>query len=169
MHTVIEDVCFNCDDIIKVIQNLKNTMSHGPDIISCFLVKKLASSIFLPLSLLFQFSLHEEILSDLWKVACIVPIYKDKESQYDVINYRPLSLASVICKLMKSIIKLIITQRCFKNNLMSVAQHGFVHGKSTVTNLWELTNDIWKKLDSGNNVNSLCIDFAKAFDTVPHK
>ena len=49
MHTVTEDVCFNCDDIIKAIQNLKNTICHGRDNVSYFgdnvsyfLVKKLA-------------------------------------------------------------------------------------------------------------------------------
>ena len=96
MHTVIKNVCFNSDDIVKVIQNLKNIMSHGPVNISCFLVKKLALCMALPLSLLFQCALHEGILPDTWKDACIVPIYKGKGSKDDVINYRPISLTSVI-------------------------------------------------------------------------
>ena len=43
---------------------------------------------------------------------------------------------------MESIIKKNITQQCLKNNLISPAQHGFVRGKSTVTNLLKLTKDI---------------------------
>ena len=58
-------------------------------------------------------------------------------------------------------------QHCLKNNFISPVQYGSVHGKSTVTNLLELTNDISK--DCGNNVDFICIDFVKAFDTAPHK
>ena len=45
----------------------------------------------------------------------------------------------------------------------------FVHEKSTDTNLLELANGISKERDCGNNVDSISIDFTKAFDTVPHK
>ena len=58
------------------------------------------------------------ILPDMWKVACIVPIYKGKGSKDDAINYRPIKLTSVICKLMKSIIIQNITQHCLKNNFI---------------------------------------------------
>ena len=73
---------------------------------------------------------------------------------------------------MESINKHNITQHCLENkinNLKSSAQHDFAHRKSTVANLLELTTDILKERDSGNNVDFICIDFAKVFDTVPHK
>ena len=56
-----------------------------------FWLKKFALCIALPLSLLFQRSLHEGKLPDIWKAACIVPIYKGKGSKDDVINYIPIS------------------------------------------------------------------------------
>ena len=166
--TLISDVIFTCEDIIKVVHNMNNTMSHGPDNFSCFLVKKLISSIASPLSLLFQCSMHEGKLPEIWKIACITPIYKGKGSKHDVANFRPISLTSVICKIMESIIKDRIMQHCIDNNLISSTQHGFLRGKSTVTNLLELTNVISTERDQGNNVDIICIDFAKAFDTVPH-
>ena len=85
------------------------------------------------MSLLFQCFLYEGILPDIRKVACIVPIYKGKGSRDDVISKRHISLTSVICKLMESLIKQNVTLHCLKNNLISPAQHGFVPGKSTVT------------------------------------
>ena len=44
-----------------------------------------------------------------WKKADIVPIYK-KGLKSDPANYRPISLTSVVCKLMESIIKDKVTQ-----------------------------------------------------------
>ena len=32
-----------------------------------------------------------------------------------------------------------------------------------------MSNDLTKERDNGNNIDIICIDFTKAFDTVPHK
>ena len=62
-----------------------------------------------------------------------------------------------------------ITNHLFRNHLISENQHGFLMGRSTVTQLLE-TLAIWTaELDKGNNMNILYCDFKKAFDTVPHK
>ena len=56
------------------------------------------------LSLIFNRSLlHEEIPAD-WKSANVVPIFK-KGSKGDKNNYRPVSLKSIVGKLLESIIK----------------------------------------------------------------
>ena len=95
-------------------------MSHGSDNISCFLVKKLALCMALPLSIISVF-LYEGILPDIWKVVCIVPFYRGRGSKDDVGNYRPTSLTSVISKLKESIIKQNIKPHCLKSNLISPA------------------------------------------------
>ena len=51
-------------------------MSHDSDNFSCFSIKKIATSLALPLPLLFQCSLLEGKWPDIWKTACIVPLYK---------------------------------------------------------------------------------------------
>ena len=81
-------------------------MSHGPDNFSCFLIKKNSTLLALPLSLLFQCLLHEGKLPDIWKTACIVPLYKGKGARDEITNYRPISLTSVICKIMESVLLL---------------------------------------------------------------
>ena len=58
---------------------------------------------------------------------------------------------------------------CIVNNIISNIQHGFLIGKSTITNLLKLSNDFTKQRDNSNNVDIICIYFAKAFDTVPYK
>ena len=56
-----------------------------------------------------------------------------------------------------------------KLNLINANQHGFVKNKSCTTNLMEsideMTFNLWKKIPC----DVVFLDFAKAFDTVPHK
>ena len=54
------------------------------------------------------------------------------------------------------------------NNLLSKHQHGFVPNKSCVTNLLETLDLITQELENGNCVDEALLDFAKAFDSVPH-
>jgi len=70
------------------------------------------------------------------KKANIVPIYK-KGPKTDPANYRPVSLTSVPCKIMEAIVKEKLTQLLEKNKAISRLQHGFMSGRSCLTNLIE--------------------------------
>ena len=107
-------------------------------------------------------------MPDIWKTACIVPLYKVKGARDEIVNYRPISLTSVICKVIESVFKVKLMDHCIVNNLISNIQHGFLGGKSSITNLLELSNDLTKERDNGNKVDNKCIDFTKTFDTVHH-
>ena len=62
----MEDVCFNCNDIVKVIKNLKILYVYlNVYMINLFFwAKQLANKKAVTLFLLFQRSLHKGILSD---------------------------------------------------------------------------------------------------------
>ena len=55
------------------------------------------------------------------------------------------------------------------NNLLSLHQHGFRSRRSCLTQLLEYFSDIHNSLDESAPVDSIYLDCAKAFDTVPHK
>ena len=55
-----------------------------------------------------------------------------------------------------------------KNELRAPQQHGFTKGKSTVTNLLEAMNVWTEALQHNIPVDVIFLDYAKAFDTVPH-
>jgi len=75
------------------------------------------------------------IVPDEWTKAIIVPVYKKGESG-DEANYRPISLTRVACKLMERVIaKRIYVHLANSNLLLSHAQHSFIGGHSTCTNL----------------------------------
>ena len=54
------------------------------------------------------------------------------------------------------------------NDVSFTNQHGFLSGKSTLTNLIETLNYFTKKVDERSNVDALYIDVSKAFDSISH-
>ena len=62
----------------------------GPDGIPDFLLRLLASSLALSLSIIYK-SLTQGVLPSCWKTAIVVPIYKSKGAKTYPSNYRPIS------------------------------------------------------------------------------
>ena len=85
-------------------------------------------SLVAPLTLIYDKSLKNGILPDCWKKATVVAIHK-KGSKRDVRNYRPVSLTSVICKMLEAIIKNHILHHLESNSLLSDHQYGFRPGR----------------------------------------
>ena len=102
------------------------------------------------------------------KKAKVSAIFKKAEKKNPG-NYRPISLTSVPCKLLEKIIRDKIVKHMIDNDLFSKAQHGFIKGKSCVTQLLEFLEDITQAIDNGEDVDVVYLDFCKAFDKVPHK
>ena len=73
-----------------------------------------------------------------WREANITALFK-KGSTSATQNYRTVvSLTSVICKLMESILKDEIIKHLNIFKLINESQHGFTKGRSCVTNLLEV-------------------------------
>ena len=52
---------------------------------------------------------------------------------------------------------------------MIFCQHGFVSGRSCTTQLLKVVDKWSDVLDQGGALDAIYLDFAKAFDSVPHK
>jgi Reverse transcriptase (RNA-dependent DNA polymerase) len=78
------------------------------------------------------------------------------------------SLTSVACKVMESVIKRVLTEFANDNHLAMDCQHGFRRVRSCLTNLLE-SFELWTEaLDCGYSLDILYLDYRKAFDTVLH-
>ena len=71
--------------------------------------------------------------------------------------------------MLESIIKEIIMGHLDSSKMISPSQHGFMKGKSCLTNLLEFFEDVTSKMDEGVPVDVVYLDFQKAFDKVPHR
>ena len=121
-----------------------------------------------PLSILFQKSLNENLVPFQWLEACITAIHK-KGLKNLFENYKPASITSIIGKLMESMVrdKLVIHMEI--NNVLSEKQHGFVSNNNCMTNLFICMENWTYMLENGHPIDIIYTDFAKAFDRVPHQ
>ena len=87
-----------------------------------------------PLTDIFIKSLQEGKIPDPWKLANITPLHK-KGPKTSTKNYRPISLTSVVSKLMEKIVRDKIMSHMEENGLFTKHQHGFSKGYSCVTQL----------------------------------
>ena len=75
----------------------------------------------------------------------ITPIYNKKSSKTDAGNYRPVSLTSVLGKVIESFISDHLVDHMTKNILFCEAHHGFVPGRSCMTQLL-ITLELWTEI-----------------------
>ena len=86
---------------------MKKNKSPGVDGMSPKILKETVEQISMPLAHVFNMSLQEGIIPLEWKEANIIPLLKKKVLLSKSVKYRPVSLTSVICKLLETIINII--------------------------------------------------------------
>ena len=146
-NVCIENITFNQEIIHSVVKNLKPKNSCDPEGYPPILIKRLITSLQLPLSLIFNSFMSVSKIPQSWNYAIITPIFK-KGLSSDFKNYRPISLTSVFGKVMERVIVLELLNYLNRNNLINTNQHGFLRQLSTCTNLLECIND-WSSLLEG--------------------
>ena len=117
--------------IEKKIKKMKDNKSSGVDGIPPKLLKEIVEQISTPLTKVFNLSLEEGIVPAERKEANITPLFK-KGSRNKKENYRPVSLTSVVCKLLETLIRDHLVEFLVKHKLINTSQHGFLKGMSGV-------------------------------------
>jgi hypothetical protein len=166
--TACTDIEFSEELVLEKLRGLDKTKSPGPDRITASVLKTCADILCRPLSMLFGQSFDSGVLPSDWRTAIICPIFK-KGDKFDPGNYRPVSLTSLVVKIMESIIYDTTIKFLVKHHVIPDNQHGFMPGKSITSNLLCCLSDWTKLLDLGRPLDVVYFDFAKAFDPVPRK
>ena len=154
--------------VAKKIKAMKDNKSPGVDGIPPKLLMETVEQISIPLARVVNLSLKEGVVPFEWKEANIIPLFK-KGSRNKSENYRPVSLTSVICKLLERLIKDRMVDFLVKHKLLNSSQHGFLKARSCLTNMLCFWEEITKWIDVGSPVDIIYLDFQKAFDKVPHQ
>lgn len=165
---ILDNIDFTVDDIRACIHKIRINKAPGPDEIYAKILREGETYIAVALKIIFDRSINFTEIPEDWKLANVVPIFK-KGSKKDVKNYRPISLTSLVCKILETLIKGKIQVFVDQFGLVNDSQHGFRKGRSCLTNLLEFLNYLTDQVDKGNDVDVIYLDFSKAFDKVPHK
>jgi hypothetical protein len=160
INTEIEQVFVTQQQIRNKIRKLRKDAAPSPDGITPSILQRLEDSVVVPLQIIFNMALETGDSPQDWKTASVTPIFK-KGTKGDPGNYRPVSLTSVPCKILESIIKDRVMNHLLVNNLVRKSQHGFMPGRSCATNLVEFMDFVTKSVDDGKPVDIFYLDFAR--------
>jgi len=103
-----------------------------------------------------------------WITANIVPVFKKGDPRLSS-NYRPISLTSIIIKVVERIVRFRIGSALSNNCRLSDCQHGFQPNHSTISSLLTVIHKWALSLEHRSTTHCIFLDYAKAFDSVPHE
>ena len=151
--------------VLNQLTNLNVNKSCGPDKVHPRILIELTDYIVGPVALLFNLTIKYGIIPKDWKWAYVSPIYK-KGPRTNAEKYRPISLTSILCKLMECFVRERVMKHILEKKLFSTKQYGFISGRSTILQLLSYLDKCVKTIVDGGVVDTIYLDFAKAFDTV---
>ena len=163
--SVLDIPSFSEGEVLASLKRLKGKLTAVPDMIPSFLLKDCSLVFARPLTALFNLCLSTETFPDGWKLSKLTPIHK-KGSKCEVQNYRPITIINNFSKVFEMVLHERIST-FFRDQLVD-CQHGFVSGRSTVTNLCCITQYLSESIDDKHQCDVIYTDFSKAFDQLDH-
>ena len=130
----LQEVRVERQEIGKLLEKLDVRKAMGPDGVSGWTLRECREQLVEPIWDVISSSLKEGKVPREWKRANIVPIYKGGKKT-EPLNYRPVSLTSVVGKLCETVIKERWVSYLEENKVINESQFGFRKGRSCVTNL----------------------------------
>ena len=128
-------------------------------------MKNCATSLCEPITFLYIQCLQFGYLPQEWRTHCITPIYKSGDKAI-VSNYHPISLLCIISKILEKIVYKYTMS--FLSDYFTKHQFGFIPGCSSLQQLLLYINNLIMAKEDSCQVDTIYVDFKKAFDTVPH-
>ena len=154
--------------VLRKLLRLRVHKSTGDSLLCNQFLKRCAPFLASSITYLFNLSLTTCSFPSAWKLARVIPLYKNRGSQSDPSNYRPISLLPAIGKVMDDIQSSRLLSFLTTNKLISPHQFGFVPRSSTVHQLVYIIDKWTRTRDTGSNFSATFMDFMKAFDRVWH-
>ena len=99
----IDTIQVYSEGVADLLSNINPRKSHGPDNLPAHFLKEGSSEIVPAFTLIFQASLDQGTLPEVWRQAIGVPIFK-KGKLIDPCNYRPISLTCIRTKILEHIV-----------------------------------------------------------------
>ena len=158
----------NAEQVREAIGRLKTSKSFGYDGISSYFLKLAMPFIEDSLVYLFNTSPETSQFPDPWKIARVSPIFKDVDKT-EKSNFRPISVLPVVSRLFEKLVFNQLYQYLNDNCFINSNQSGFKELHSTVTCLFENTDDWYSGIDTENLADMVFVDLKKALDTVDHQ
>ena len=164
----LESIVVTPEEVQSKIGKLNQYKSPGPDGFLPRVLREVRGESAAQFATIFNKSLRTGVVPGDWREAEVTPIFK-KGKRCEPCNYRPISLTSIVGKLLESCLVDRISEFLESNSLLRSSQHGFRRHRSCLTNLLEFFHFVFGEHDRDKAVDIIYLDFQKAFDKVPHR
>lgn len=154
------------EKVDMVIRSLK-TNAQGCDKIDLKMLTLVFPHLTPFLTFIINKCLQTGTFPDEWKKANIILIPKNNHPSA-LAHFRPISILPTISKVLEKIVAEQLNEFLINKNILPSCQSGFRANHSTSTALLQVTDDIFRACDKGNNTCLVLLDFSKAFDTLSH-
>ena len=151
--------------VYRLFQNL-NENKTSLDILNK-LIKIASQPLSIPFTSIYNQSIANGIVPDVFKISRVTPIYKSGEFT-DTGNYRPSATVSSLSKVLERLIYNQLYLFLEKNDIIYKYQFGFRKSYSTEQAISEITDNLNSAIDNKQITCGLFLNFLKAFDTVNH-
>ena len=122
------------EEIKKVMKELDERKAIRPDEVSGYILKECRQEMAESIHDIFECSIKTGKVPKKWRRADIMPIYKNGNKE-EPLNYRPVSLTSMVCKICEKVIKKQWNEYLERKGMVTDRRFGFRIGRSCVTNL----------------------------------
>ncbi|GFY14771.1 probable RNA-directed DNA polymerase from transposon BS [Trichonephila clavipes] len=156
---------FSLKELEIAISHQKNS-SPGHDKISLQSINHLPIKAINLLLKSFNDSLSSSQIPKDWTHAIILPFIKPHKNPKELSSYRPISLTSVIAKLLERMILHRMLDFSFQNKIFHVNHHTFYPHRSSINTLLQLQHDIILARERKECFILVVMDIKAAYDTV---
>lgn len=152
------------DRITNIIRSLKSN-AEGCDQISLNMLLMTLPDALESVAAVINTSITTSIFPDIWKLAIVRPLPKIT-NPVDLKDLRPISILPCLSKILEKAVSTQLSDYLEKNNILPEVQSGFRKGRSTVTALLDVTDNILCAQDEGMCTLLVLLDFSRAFDSI---
>lgn len=161
------EIAIHAKEVLRVLRSLDVNKASGPDGIPARVLRNCAPELSPVLTRLFRLSLVKRMVPKVWKLANVQPVPK-KGDRADPVNYRPIAITSILCKVMERVLNSKLLTYLEDNDLLSDRQYGFRRGRSTGDLLVYVTHCWGEAIEKHGEALAVSLDISKAFDRVWH-
>ena len=155
-------------EVTAVVKSLRNSKACGPDELPVEIFKKHIKQLAAPLTHLINLTFTTGIFPEKIKDSIIIPVPKKNSIASEKSSYRPITLTSVISKIIEKVYLIRLLSFLHKNKIISENQFGFQKHKSTTDAVLKTIDFILDQMDRKQVVMAAFLDLTKAFDCVDH-
>ena len=160
-----EDAAPSVQEVYSRLSAISSSKAVGPDEIPNWVLKSYAHVLPLPVTSIFNASLQQVSVPDVWKKADVIPVSKNKAPSDINKDLRPISLTATLSKTCERFVADWLMQSIGEK--IDKRQFGSIKSSSTTHALLSLVHHLLNETDaSKNSVRIFVLDFSKAFDYI---